>query len=77
MDQQINAFKLLASAVLTLAISDLKNKKEKVQARRFLMDEDRVADRDLWLSWLGMNEAGFQKLLRQKTFQGHANKLHI
>lgn len=76
-DQQITAYKTLASHVLQLAISDLRVKSERERAMRFLTDPDMATERELWLAWLGMNDDGFQKLLRQKVFQGQENKVKL
>ena len=73
--EQIVAYKTLAAHVLMLAISDLKVNSEHERALRFLTHPEMERERGLWLAWLSMNEDGFQKLLRQRKFQGQINKL--
>ena len=74
-DQQIRAYKTLAAYVLVSAISDLKSRHYYRSALRFLTHPDTASDRALWLSWLDMDDDGFQKLLRQPKFQNNLNKL--
>ena len=75
--QQIAAHKSLAAAVLMQAMADLSNKREMPRALRFLTHPDMARDRAIWVEWLGLNEAGFQKLIRQRVFQGQRNKLPL
>ena len=74
---EIDAHKALAAAVLMQAMSDLSDNRERPRALLFLTSPDMKRDRALWLAWLGMNEAGFQKLIAQRTFQGQRNKLPL
>lgn len=59
-----------------MAISDLRGP-ARLRAVRFLTHPDEAAERELWLAWLDMKDASFQKLLKQKTFQGQANLLTL
>lgn len=78
-DEQITAYKNLAAAVLITAITDLKSKRERNQTLRFLTsnEAEHAKTRHIWLSWLGLTDDGFQKLLRAKSFQGHASRLIV
>lgn len=60
-----------------MAISDLRNKKLREPALYFLTHPEMARSRGLWLAWLGMNDEAFQKLLRQKVFQGQKNKVNL
>ena len=73
--QQIDAHKTLAAAVICSAISDFRLKNYRHEAKEFLFSDRHKAIRIFWLSWLGLNDDGFQKLLRQKFHQGQANRL--
>jgi hypothetical protein len=76
--QQINSYKNLAEAVLHTALVDVRLKFDpnaRKRALRFLTHEETKPVRVVWLSWLGLDDVGFQALLRQKVFQGGENKL--
>ena len=70
-------YKALAAAVMQCAIADLRTKHRSEEALRFLTSPQRLADRDLWLSWLNLEDAAFQELLRKSKFQGQPNRLQI
>ena len=75
--QQIDAYKHLAASVMAQAMSDLRNKGERQPALRFLTSPDFAKERGLWLAWLGLDDDGFQKLIRQNEFQGFGNTLNL
>ena len=76
-EEQITAYKTLAAHVLITAISDLRSRSTRVDALFFLTSPDMARERALWLSWLGMNDKVFQKLLYQQEFQGQRNRLFL
>ena len=74
-EQQIYAYKMLAANVLGNALQDLKSKERGAKAHEFLTAPYRARDRALWLAWLDMDDAGFQKLLFSEKFQGNRSKI--
>ena len=77
-DQTLNldkGYRTLAAAVITAAITDLSNKRERENAFRFLTSENARPIRTLWLSWIGYDDAAFQHLLRKKSHQGLENQI--
>lgn len=76
-EHEILSHKALASAVISGAILDLNDKSKHRAAKEFLIGNKSRTIRGVWLAWLNLNDDGFQKMLRQPTFQGFPNKINL
>lgn len=76
---QVEAHKSLAAAVLINAIQEAtaRDKLQRAWARSFLTAPNRMADRALWLAWMGFTDDEFQCLIKRRNWQGLKSKLAL
>lgn len=76
-DFEITAYKTLAASVFKTAISDLRSKRTRAAALRFLTSPSASAARNFWLAWIGIEDVGFQAMLGKKAFRGQRNVVRL